>query len=501
MSRLRMGVCSLMTEENHQPSGAATSRRAFLGRTLAAGAAWGFPSIGVAGTHDEIRIAVVGLNSKGRQHIDLFGRVPGVRIVALCDVDRNVLARTAGKSFGGKVGQHVDYREVLDRKDVDAVCLATPNHWHALGAVWACDAGKDVYVEKPVSHNIWEGRQIVAAAARSGRIVASGTQSRSAPGNHEFLADVRAGVYGPIKVARGLCYKPRNSIGKVSGPKSPPSEVDYNLWSGPREMLPIVREKFHYDWHWQWAYGNGDLGNQGIHQMDLCRWYLGAETLAPRVVSLGGRFGYDDDGVTPNTQTILFDYPQAPLVFEVRGLPDAADSSRMSHYRGGRVSAVIEFEGGYFVGTDGGVFFDNDGKRVKAYRGGLTTEHHANFINAVRSRRAADLHANALEGHLSSALCHMGNISHRLGSGISKEQLKEQCNAEGLRSEVFGRLLEHALVHERDFAERKMILGPSLEFDPASERFKGPLADRANAMLKDDYRAPFTFPELAAATK
>ena len=477
------------------------SRRSFLGRTLAAGAALGFPSLGVAGANDEIRIAIVGLNSKGRHHIDLFGRVPGVRIVALCDVDRNVLAKTAGKSFGGKVGQHVDYREVLDRKDVDAVCLATPNHWHALGAVWACDAGKDVYVEKPVSHNVWEGRQIVAAAARSGRIVASGTQSRSAPGNREFLADLRAGTYGPIKVARGLCYKERKSIGKVSGPKSPPADVDYNLWSGPREMLPIMRDKFHYDWHWQWAYGNGDLGNQGIHQMDLCRWYLGAEALAPRVVSLGGRFGYDDDGVTPNTQTILFDYTQAPLVFEVRGLPDGSDSSRMSHYRGGRVSAVIEFEGGYFVGTDGGVFFDNDGKRVKAYRGGLTTEHHVNFINAVRSRRAADLHANALEGHLSSALCHMGNISHRLGSGISREQLEEQCNAEGIRSEVFGRLLQHALVHERDFTERKMILGPNLEFDPATERFKGPLADRANALLKDDYRAPFTFPELAAATK
>jgi hypothetical protein len=173
----------------------AMRRRTFLGRTLAAGAAWGFPSIGVAGTNDEIRIAIVGLNSKGRQHIELFGKVPGVRIVALCDVDKKVLARTAEKFFKGKIGQHVDYREVLDRKDVDAVCLATPNHWHALGAVWACDAGKDVYVEKPVSQNIWEGRQIIAAAERSGRIVATGTQSRSAPGTREFVADVRAGTY------------------------------------------------------------------------------------------------------------------------------------------------------------------------------------------------------------------------------------------------------------------------------------------------------------------
>jgi predicted dehydrogenase len=472
-------------------------RRAFLGRTLAAGAAWGFPSIGVAGVNEEIRLAVVGLNGKGSHHIEMFGKLPGVRIVALCDVDQNVLKRTAEKYFKGKVGQHVDYREVLDRKDVDAVCLATPNHWHALGAVWACDAGKDVYLEKPISHNLWEGRQIMAAAERSGRIVATGTQSRSAPGTREFVADVRAGIYGPVKLARGFCYKERGSIGKASGPQAPPPQVDYHLWSGPREPAPVMRKRFHYDWHWQWAYGNGDLGNQGPHQMDLCAWILGVEALAPRVVSLGGRFGYDDDGETPNTQTVLFDYPDAPLVFEVRGLPDAADSSRMSDYRGGRVSAVIEFEGGYFVGTNGGVFFDNEGKRVKAYSGGLSTEHHVNFINALRSRRASELNAGPLQGHLSSALCHMGNISQRLGSAISNEQLQEQCNTEGLRGEVFGRLLKHALVHETDFTNRKMTLGPSLEFDPKSERFTGPLADHANALIKGDYREGFSIPELA----
>lgn len=475
-------------------------RRAFIGRSLAAGAAWGFPSIGVAGVNEEIRLAVVGLNSKGSHHIELFGKLPGVRVVALCDVDKNVLKRTAEKYFKGEVGQHIDYREVLDRKDIDAVCLATPNHWHALGAVWACDAGKDVYLEKPVSHNLWEGRQIMAAAERGGRIVATGTQARSAPGTREFIADVRAGTYGPVKVARGLCYKPRLSIGKASGPQVPPPHVDYNLWSGPREPGPILRGQFHYDWHWQWAYGNGDLGNQGAHQMDLCAWVLGVEALAPRVVSLGGRFGYDDDGETPNTQTILFDYPDAPLVFEVRGLPDAAGSDRMSDYRGGRVSAVIEFEDGYFVGTNGGVFFDKAGKRVKGYSGGLTTEHHVNFIEAMRSRRAGDLHAGPLEGHLNSALCHMGNISQRLGSAISQEQLREQCNSEGLRGDVFGRMLEHALAHESDFTKREMLLGPSLEFDPKTERFTGPLADRGNALIKGDYRESFEIPELASAS-
>lgn len=473
------------------------ARRSFLGRSLAAAAAWGFPSIGVAGVNEQIRIAIVGLNSKGRHHIELFQKVPGIRIVALCDVDRTVLGDTAEKYFKGNVGQHIDYREVLDRKDVDAVCLATPNHWHALGAIWACQTGKDVYLEKPISHNLWEGRQIMAAAEQNGRIVASGTQSRSSPGTREFVADVRSGAYGKIKAARGLCYKQRQSIGKVDGPQAPPPTVDYNLWAGPREPGPILRKRFHYDWHWQWAFGNGDLGNQGIHQMDLCRWILGEDKLPPQVVSLGGRFGYDDDGETPNTQTVLFDYPEAPLVFEVRGLPEAPKGPRMSAYRGGRVSVVIEFEGGYFVGTDGGVFFDYDGKRVKGYSSALTTEHHLNFIHAMRSRRAEDLHANLLEGHLSSSLCHMGNISQRLGSAISKEQLQEQCNAEGLRAEVFARLLEHAAVHESDFTGRKMILGPSLAFNPQSERFEGPLAVRANALLKDDYRSPFIVPQLS----
>ncbi len=486
---------NLMTDTKESRPTAIT-RRSFLGTTLAAGAALGFPSIGVAGANEEIRVAVVGLNSKGSHHLQMLAKVPGVRVIALCDVDQAVLKRTAEKFFKGAVAQEIDYRKILDRKDIDAVFLATPNHWHALGAVWACDAGKDVYVEKPISHNIWEGRQIMAAAQRGGRIVAAGTQSRSAPGTREFVADVRAGVYGKIKVARGLCYKERESIGKVAGPHLPPSTVDYNLWSGPREAEPIMRKQFHYDWHWQWPYGSGDLGNQGIHQLDLCRWIMGEDKLAPQVVSLGGRFGYDDDGQTPNTFSVLWDYPDAPLVFEVRGLPDAAGSTRMSNYRGGRVSVVIEFESGYFVGSDGGVFFDNQNKRVKAYRGGLTTEHHVNFFDAMRSRRSADLHASASECHLSSALCHMGNISHRLGSAITKEQVTEQCNTDSLRSKVFARLLEHALVHEKDFTKRKMILGPSLALNPQIERFEGPLSDRANEMLKDSYRADFSIPEL-----
>jgi predicted dehydrogenase len=479
----------------HHPAPGFIDRRRFLTRSLAAGAALGFPSLRAAGANEQIRLAVVGLRNKGGQHVELFKRIQGVKIVALCDADRKVLDACARKHFDGKVGTHVDYREVIDRDDVDAVCIATPNHWHALGAVWACQAGKDVYVEKPVSHNVWEGRQIVKAARKYGRIVQTGTQSRSAPGTREFIADLHAGNYGKVKLARGLCYKRRESIGKVTGPQPVPDHIDYNLWAGPRETAPVMRRQFHYDWHWQWPFGNGDLGNQGIHQMDLCRWALGEQALAPRVVSLGGRFGYDDDGQTPNSQVIIFDYETAPLVFEVRGLPDVAGTNRMSHYRGGRVSMVIECEAGYFTGTDGGVFFDHDGKKVKGYPGGVALQHHENFIAALRSRKSTDLHADILDGHLSSALCHQGNISHRLGTAIPREQLADQCNGGGLREQVFARLLEHALVHEKDFTQRAMTLGPSLAFDPATERFTGELADKANALVKDDYRAPFVVPE------
>ncbi len=476
---------------------ASHSRRDFI--KIAGLSALAAPMAGaqVQGANGDIRVAVVGLRGKGNQHIKMFKAIPGVRVVALCDVDRNILESRAQSYFGGKVGKHVDCREVFDRDDVDAVCLATPNHWHSLGAVWACQAGKDVYVEKPVSHNIWEGRQIVAAARKHNRIVQTGTQSRSAVGTQEFMADVQGGKYGKIKVSRGFCYKRRGSIGRVSGAQTVPEHIDYNLWAGPRKAAPVTRKQFHYDWHWQWPFGNGDVGNQGIHQMDLCRWAIGQDTLAPRVISLGGRFGYDDDGETPNTQVVILDYDPAPLVFEVRGLTDKPGVNAMSHYHGTRVGICIECEAGYFTGTNGGTFFDNDGKKVKQYSGAGSGSHQANFIEAVRSRKSGDLHADILEGHLSSALCHMGNISHRLGKALSREQVEDQCNSKDLKAEVFERLLKHALVHEKDFSSRKMILGPSLEFDASTERFTGTLAAEANELVKGDYREPFVVPQLA----
>ena len=321
---------------------------------------------------NEIRLAIIGAGDKGNQHISLFKQIEGVKVVALCDPDRQ-----SSKTAPGVTSMEKWPPTLMSARCSTATTStpsASPRRTTGMrsAAVWACQAGKDVYVEKPVSHNVWEGRQIVKAARKHGRIVQTGTQSRSAPGTREFIADLHAGNYGKVKLARGLCYKRRESIGKVTGPQPVPGHIDYNLWSGPRETRPgdapavPLRLALAVALRQRRPRQPGDPPDGPVP--------LGARVrprLAPRVVSLGGRFGYDDDGQTPNTQVVILDYEAAPLVFEVRGLPDAAGQlNRMSHYRGGRVAMVIECEAGYFVGTDGGIFFDHDGKKVKGYSSG-----------------------------------------------------------------------------------------------------------------------------------
>jgi len=377
----------------------------------------------ILGANDSIRMAVVGFNGQGKSHINGFSKIEGVRLVALCDVDRDVLDREAQKlrNVENPVETYTDVRKLLENKDIDAISTASPNHWHALISIWACQAGKDVYVEKPVSHNVWEGRKIVEAARKYGRIVQTGTQSRSNMALREALSWVQAGNLGKIKVARGLCYKRRDSIGKVDGPQPVPASVDYDLWCGPAPKTPLMRKRLHYDWHWVWPTGSGDLGNQGIHQMDICRWALGKQEVSPRVFSVGGRLGYIDDGETPNTQFVVHDYRDALLIFEVRGLPARSGAKEMDKYRTQSVGNVIECEGGYLADT---VAYDNQGKEIKKFveKG---EGHHENFINAVRSRKPSDLHAEILEGHLSSALCHTGNISYKLGRQTNPEEIRE----------------------------------------------------------------------------
>ena len=317
------------------------------------------------GANDDIRFAVVGFGSRGLNHIDGLREVKGARMVALCDVDQAILDRQVNKyrDLGEKIEAYTDIRKLLENKDIDVVSFATPNHWHSLGAIWAMQAGKDVYVEKPISHNVWEGRQVVAAARKLNRIVQAGTQSRSSSGITEGMQWVREGHIGKILRARGLCYKPRPSIGKVDGPQPIPPGIDYDLWCGPAPKEPLMRKKLHYDWHWVWPTGNGDLGNQGIHQMDMGRWALGETALSPRILSVGGRLGYVDDGTTPNSLIVFHDYPTAPLIFEVRGLPASADSKSMDKYRGVDIGLVVDCEGGSMVISNytGAKILDKDG--------------------------------------------------------------------------------------------------------------------------------------------
>ena len=450
----------------------------------------------IRGANDDIRIAVVGFHGRGQEHISAFGKMKGVRIVGLCDLDSKVLDAEVKKfkDRGEDVTGYRDIRKLLENPDIDAISIATPNHWHSLASIWAVQAGKDVYVEKPVSHNVWEGGQVVKAARKYNRIVQAGTQSRSSVALQEAMAWLHGGGLGKIKLARGLCYKRRPSIGKTSGPQQVPASIDYDLWLGPAPMEPLRRKRLHYDWHWVWPTGNGDVGNQGIHQMDIARWALGEPELSPQVLSVGGRLGYDDDGTTPNTLLVYHEYKNAPLLFEVRGLPQKEGTEKMDAYKGESIGVVVHCENGYMAipsSYSAVHVFDNDGKEIKSFKGG--GNHFENFIKGVRSRRMEDLHADIAEGNISSALCHTGNISYRLGKQKKPDALRAAIRDDADLAEAFGRMQEHLGANGVNLDKTPATLGVLLKMDPQTQRFIG--NRKANSMLTRDYRKPFVVPE------
>ncbi len=352
----------------------ALTRRTFLKGTLGSAALISLPPTARAlGANDDIRLAVVGTGGQGTGHVKRACGQSGVRVVGICDADTKHMAKAAEYAEGKqkiKVKQYQDVRKMMEDKEIDAVITATPNHWHSLVGIWACQAGKDIYIEKPISHNIFEGRKLVEAAKKYNRIVQHGTQTRSDSYIHNLKQFLATGKIGKIVCVRGLCYKPRGSIGKVTAPTPIPPNIDYDLWCGPAPMVPLMRKRLHYDWHWIWDTGCGDMGNQGIHEMDQARWMLGDPEGPPRSISIGGRLGYDDDGQTANTQMVYFDYKPVPLIFETRGLPESKKNRRMPNLKGCRIGIVVECEGGYFAGKHGGTVFDNKGKKVAQIKGG-----------------------------------------------------------------------------------------------------------------------------------
>lgn len=431
------------------------SRREFVGAAgaaTAAGVLIGTSKTSWAGANERIRVAQLGIRGQGRGHIRSFNALENVEVATLCDVDENLFGERVKEFFTDEglpaPKLATDMRRVFEDPEIDAVSIATPNHWHALASIWACMAGKDVYVEKPCSHNVFEGRQLVNAQRKYNRIVQHGTQIRSNPGIQEAIQHLREGTIGEVYMARGLCYRWRDSIG-VREDRPVPEGVDYDLWLGPAPDRPFNPNRFHYNWHYHWDYGNGDIGNQGVHQMDIARWGLDV-TWPTQVTSMAGMFLFDDQKEVPNVINTSFMFPDAGergrmLVFDTR--PWITNDEK-----GAGVGVL-------FYGSKGYMVIDSY-TRYRIYMGREEKpgprrddggNHYANFIAAMRTRQQELLNAPIEEGHYSSGLCHIGLISAKLGR--------------------------------------------SLNFDPAKEDFVGDA--EASAMLTRPYRDPFTVPEIA----
>ncbi len=444
--------------------------------------------------NEQLGVAVVGVRGRGNSHLGFYASRRDTRVLYVCDVDSQIGPLRAGqvvKRQGGAVPVWVeDLRQALEDPRVDIVSIATPNHWHALAAIWAMQAGKHVYVEKPVSHNVQEGRRMVEAARRYQRICQSGLQARSNPGMISAIKFVQAGGIGTVRLARGLCYKRRRSVG-ATGVYPIPEHVNYDLWLGPAPEAQLTRSRFHYDWHWQWPYGNGELGNQGVHQLDICRWGLQLPSIGESVFCYGGRFGCPDVTQPTNTQVSVHGYGEKSIVMEIRGL-----RSRPLH--GVHVGVVFEGSDGFVVMTSyhSGTAFDLEGRPVKHFRGGGGGElHFSNFLQAVRQRSCLHLNADIEEGHLSSALAHLGNISYRLGLDLPLAEAKTQLaslDANGDMAATLERTEQHLREHGVDLKATYLRVGKPLACDPVAEQV---LDDQdANRMLTRCYRRPFVVP-------
>jgi predicted dehydrogenase len=404
----------------------------------------------VLGANNRVRVAICGVHGRGNDHLQNYAKLQNVEIAALCDIDESVLARRVAqmdKMALTKPATYVDIRKLLEDKSIDAISIATPNHWHSLMGIWACEAGKDVYIEKPCSHNLWEGGQLVKASQRYNRIVQHGTQIRSATAAREMVQKLHGGLIGETYMARGLCYKWRDTIGREAV-QAVPAGVNYDLWTGPAPVRPFTKNRFHYNWHWNWTYGNGDLGNQGVHQVDVARWGMGLG-FPNKVSAMGGHFMFDDDQQTPNDLNCTFEFnlpggKRRMIMFEVRhwitnheaeigtpalGTPEPKRAGGQAKL--GPLSGSHNTVGNIFYGSNGylstgdedattyAVWLGRDQDPQAPVQGGSERAHFQNFIDCVVSRNKANLHAPIEEGHISCSLVHLANASYRLGRTLN----------------------------------------------------------------------------------
>ena len=411
----------------------------------------------VSGANDRVRVGVVGVRGMGFGHVRGYARLRNVEVAAVCDVDETIIRRRVADMERMKLGKpdtYADIRKLLEDQNIDAISVATPNHWHALAGYWAVQAGKHATLEKPGTHNVFEGQQLIKASKRYGKLIQHHAERRCFSGFQEAVKFLHDGGLGEVYMAKGLCYKWRDTIGRELE-SSPPEGVDYDLWLGPAPRRPFTNNRFHYKWHWHWDYGNGDLGNQGAHQMDIARWGLGVN-FPTQVSSMGGRYMFDDDQETANTQVALFEFPNPAgggdkkklLQFEVRHW--------ITNYEGDLGQAPGNNIGNIFYGSEGYLTIDGSGtwktyfgkEREPGPSGGGGGDMWANFVDAIRADDRSRMEGDITEGHATCSLIHLANTSYRLGR--------------------------------------------TLDIDPQAEKVRND--KEANAMLTRNYRSPFVIP-------
>jgi len=482
---------------------ASVHRRTFLGHSIGTGLALAAAPMRAKSLNERLNLGFIGTGGRGNELLKQFGQLADVRIAALCDPDRARLDATAEKHRGA--ARYDDLRKLLDDGNVDAVVIATCNHWHALAAIWACQRGKDVYVEKPLAHNHWEGQQLVRAARKFDRIVQIGTQQRSDPLQSElkdFLHEKKA--LGPIQHVQVCRFGERSGIGRRSTPLKPPASLDYKLWLGPASDEPIYRDKLHYDWHWAWNTGNGEMGNWGVHVLDdAINVALQDRVPFPlRLAAAGGRVAWNDAGQTPNVSFVYYDTGTTPVLYAMSNLPVEPGGSRGLEYKGVQSGYVVHCEGGYFAGRrGGGAAYDASGKLIRSFKGDSGARHARNFVDAVFARDRSRLNADVQIGHQSTAWCNLANIAIEAaepnGSWKYRHEAAEMVGR-GLApwGELINMIEEH-LTRNSVAISAGFCLSPVLEFDSAREQFVGQDQHQANRFLRREYRSEFEVPVIA----